>query len=108
MSAATSTSYVITAPVYYLETNEEVHGTFRFRRLVLLIDGGTPYKQHVCFEVSGAALQVLDRVLPGQLVTVHYNLRGREFVGRDGRKLWPVNLRAWKVEPNVQAQGPES
>lgn len=51
------------------------------------------YPQDVAFEVIKEKTALLDSLSAGQEVTVHFEIRGREYNGRHF-----VNLTAWKID----------
>lgn len=65
---------------------------FRKREFVVTDDDDT-YPQNVKFECVKGKTAQLDAVVPGQRVTVKFDLRGNEYKGR-----YYVNLVAWNVD----------
>ncbi len=52
------------------------------------------YPQNIKFECVKERCALLERVKPGQRVTVSFDIRGNEFKGK-----YFVSLSAWKIEP---------
>jgi len=82
------------------------------REFVLTTGFDTPYPQHVSFQITGDKCSSLDNYTPSDEVTVHFNLKGREWSGPNGVKYFNT-LEAWKItgvsqfskpKPNVQAE----
>lgn len=85
---------------------------FKKREFVLTTDGSTPYPQHIPFQVTKDNCEKLNSYSIGDEVTVHFNLKGREWNGPNGVKYFGTN-EAWKItgvsqfskpQPNVQAE----
>jgi single-strand DNA-binding protein len=77
---------------------EAVTATFSKREFVIEVPDGN-YPQMVKFQMTQDRCDVLDRFSEGQTVTVHFNLRGREWQGK-----YFNSLDAWKIEANSGAQ----
>ena len=84
---------------------------FKKREFVLTTDGSTPYPQHISFQVTKDNCDKLNSYSTGDEVSVHFNLKGREWSGPNGVKYFNT-LEAWKItgvsqftpKPNVQAE----
>jgi hypothetical protein len=87
-----SESLTATGRLHKKGETEQVTDSFRKRELVLEIEDGK-YTQTVPFELLQDRCPELDKFEEGQTVTVHFNLRGREWNGR-----FFVNLAAWRIE----------
>jgi hypothetical protein len=62
-------------------------------------DGNFP--GNVCFSVWGQdKVNELEKYKVGDIVTVSFNIRGREYNGR-----WYNDLRAWRISPLSQEEG---
>lgn len=67
--------------------------TFRAREFVLEINTEGNYPQFVKFQMVQDRCAVIDPFNEGDLIKVHFDLRGREWNGK-----YLTNLNAWKVE----------
>jgi hypothetical protein len=85
---------------------------FKKREFVLTTDGSTPYPQHISFQVTKDNCDKLNSYSTGDEVSVHFNLKGREWSGPNGVKYFNT-LEAWAIKgvsqftkpaPNVQAE----
>ena len=65
---------------------------FMKREFVVTVTDGK-YPQDLQFELAKDRCDQVDKFQPGDEVTVHYDIRGREYNGK-----YYVNLQAWKVE----------
>lgn len=59
------------------------------------------YPQDVVFETVKDKTSMLDSLQPGQEVTVHFDIRGREYNGKHF-----VNLSAWRIQTGGQSAAP--
>jgi single-strand DNA-binding protein len=75
---------------------QSVSDKFKKREFVLTTEAGTPYPQHVTFQVTQDKCEMLDHYYPGDEIRVHFNLRGREFNGPNGVKYFNT-LECWKI-----------
>lgn len=76
---------------------EKVSDKFQKREFVLTTEAGTPYPQHVSFQLTQDKCAILDQHAVGAELKVHFNLRGREWSGPQGVKYFNT-LEAWKIE----------
>jgi hypothetical protein len=71
---------------------------FSVREFVLEIKEGK-YPQLVQFQVTGDRCEELDTFNIGQSIDVSFDLRGREWTGRDGEKKFFNSLNVFKIAP---------
>ena len=84
-------SQTLTATVYRVMETQTFESGFQKRVLVLETTGD--YTQTIPFEFIKEKTTLLDNLEEGQIVTVHYNLRGSEYNGR-----FFCNLQGWKID----------
>jgi hypothetical protein len=77
---------------------QKVSEKFQKRDFVVSTDLGTPYPQHVSFQVTQDKCSLLDQFNEGDELRVHFNLRGREWHGQQGDMKYFNTLEAWKLE----------
>ena len=100
-----SNKYEATGTLRAILDTQEISDTFRKREFALEIPDGN-YSQTVKFQVVNDKTEFLDQFKVGDEVTVHFNLRGREYTRRnDGQTDWWVNLDCWRMEPAGDAAG---
>lgn len=83
-----------------LKTKSEtvkVSERFQKREFVLTTEGGTPYPQHISFQLNQDKCPLLDSFGDGEELRVQFNLRGREWNGPQGIKYFNT-LEAWRIE----------
>ena len=75
---------------------------YKSRELVLDVEDGK-YPQVLSLEVSGDRCDSLDQYNPGDVVACTFDLRGREWNGPNGVKVFNT-LALWKVEVLTKAE----
>ena len=88
-----------------LEVLEEQSGTGRngpWRKQDFILETEGEYPNPVCVTQWGDNIEKFD-VKPGETLTAHIDLRSREYNGR-----WYTDVKVWKVEKDVVAEGPGS
>lgn len=85
----------VTGTIYAIGETKQVTERFRKRTLAITFADNPKYPQICEFQVTGDRCEDIDRWAEGEIVTVSYNLRGRE--GNGGR-IWNT-LEIWKIEP---------
>lgn len=77
---------------------KQVTDTFKKRELIVeYIENNPSYPEYLKFEALQDKCSILDAVKPGDEVEVAFNLRGRPWTGRDGKKQYFNSLVVWKV-----------
>lgn len=87
----------ITGIIKAISPTMQVTDKYKKRDFVLTTEADTKYPQHVSFTASQEKCDLLDKYREGQQVTVHFNLRGREWNGPQGIKYFNT-LEAWRIE----------
>jgi hypothetical protein len=86
--------------------SKSVSDKFMKREFVVTIPDGT-YPQHVSFQLTQDRCILLDNFKTGDTVTVHFNLRGREWTSPQMEIKYFNTLEAWKIDsfqPNVSTE----
>jgi single-strand DNA-binding protein len=81
-------------------TEQQVSEKFRKRELV--IEADSEYPNVVLFEFTQDKCSLLDGLQVGEQVTVHFNLRGREWTNPQGEVKVFNTVQGWKVESSGQ------
>jgi hypothetical protein len=90
-------AYDITGKVKVIQEAQTFASGFTKRELVVTVEDGK-YPQDINIEFMKDQVALLDSVNEGDIVTVAFNLRGREYNGR-----YFNNLAGWKI--NVDSAG---
>lgn len=72
-------------------------GSFRAREFVIETEGGQ-YAQLIKFQLVQDRCDLIDEYSIGDMLDVHFDLRGREWQGK-----YFTNLNAWRIEMNKAA-----
>lgn len=87
----------------------EFLGANGFEKREMVISTEEQYPQHILIQFTQGRCNLLDNLQIGQLVRVHFNLRGREWVNPQGEIKYFNTVEGWKVEivqvTNVANQG---
>lgn len=76
----------------------QVTETFKKRELIVeYIENNPAYPEYLKFETLQDKCSLLDAVKPGDEVEVSFNLRGRPWTGKDGRKQYFNSLVLWRI-----------
>jgi hypothetical protein len=78
--------------------NEIAVGASGFRKRSLIVTTEEQYPQDLNLEFVQDKCDLLDAYQPGQLVKVHINLRGREWINPQGEAVYFNTIQGWKIE----------
>jgi len=87
----------VKAKIYQVDETEHKSG-FSFRKFIAITEHDGKYPQYVQFECAGDNTAKLDNVFIDDIVTLHYNLRGRAWTNESGKVLYFNKLDVWKIE----------
>lgn len=90
-------SLTLTGKLHKVGGLRQISDNLTIQDFVVLDDSNAQYPQHVTFQAKNSATGMLANIQVGQQITVHFNLRGREFV-KDGNSKYFNTLEAWKLE----------
>jgi len=99
-----SNRFEVTGEIHEIMEAVEVSDRFTKREFVLNVTDNPKYPQLVSFQASGNGVKWLDDYAAGDAVTVHFNLRGREWRTPDGDTKYFNTLAAWKIEAAEQRE----
>ena len=74
-----------------------VSDKFSKREFVLTIEPESQYPQHISMQVTQDKCWLLDAINIGDEIKAHFNLRGREWNGRQGVKYFNT-IDVWKLD----------
>lgn len=86
---------------------EQVSDKFRKRELIIKTDTESQYPQTVAFQLTQDRVDKIDGYRAGDTVTVHFNLRGREWTSPQGEVKYFNTLEVWRVERASGEQAPQ-
>lgn len=73
-------------------------GNFTKREFVILDDSNDKFPQHIKFELVQDKINLIDDFTKGDVVKVHFTIKGREWTNPKGEKVYFLSLGAWKIE----------
>jgi hypothetical protein len=88
-------AYELTGKIKLIQDEQTFSSGFRKREMVVIVEDGK-YPQEINLEFVQDKIGLLEKLEPGQVVTVTFDIRGREYNGR-----YFNNLQGWKVEAAV-------
>ena len=83
---------------------QEISATFKKREFVLETDLHTDYPQSVKFELTNTQVDEIDKYKAGDMLKVHFNVRGREWMSPKNELRYFVSLNAWRLEKVGESQ----
>ena len=86
----------VTGKVKVVNDTQEVSASFKKRELVVTTD--EQYPQHILIEFAQDKCSLLDNIQINEDVTVHINLRGREWVNPQGETKYFNHIHGWKID----------
>jgi hypothetical protein len=93
----------ITGILKIKKDEQVVSDKFRKREFVVT-DNSSQYPQHISFQCTQDRCSLLDSVNAGDTITVHFNLRGREWTSPQGEVKYFNTLEAWKIDRGTTGQ----
>ncbi|MBL0104405.1 MAG: DUF3127 domain-containing protein [Bacteroidetes bacterium] len=90
----------ITGTLKVKKEEQAVNDRFKKREFVL-VDNSSQYPQFISFQLTQDRCTLLDPVQTGETITVHFNLRGREWTSPQGEIKYFNTLEAWKIDRNA-------
>ena len=88
----------ITGVIKFVGQTEQVKDYFKKRELVVTTK--ETYPQHILIEFAQDKCSLLDNIQINEDVTVHINLRGREWVNPQGETKYFNQIQGWKIDKN--------
>ncbi len=85
-------SFEVEGKLHKKYDTENKTDTFQAREFVIVVENGN-YPQYVKFQLVQDRCSLMDNYNEGDMLKVHFDLRGREWNGK-----YFTNLNAWRVE----------
>ena len=92
-------SFEVEGKLYRVFDTENKTATFQAREFVIEVSSGN-YPQFVKFQLTQDRCGIVDNYSVGDLIKVHFDLRGREW-----NEKFFTNLNAWRIENATQDAG---
>ena len=94
-------SYELTGKIKLIQETQTFNSGFSKREMVVTVEDGN-YPQDISLEFLKEKISLLDSLSVGQIVTVSFDIRGREYNGR-----YFNNLVGWKIQSDASAADSE-
>ena len=89
-------NYTTKGTIHAILDDQVYSETFAKREFILAVADGE-YTEYPKFQLINERRGQLSNVTEGDVVTVNFNIKGREHV-KNGEKQYYTNLDAWKIE----------
>ena len=77
---------------------QQVSDKFSKLKFVLTPEASSSYPQHISMQVTQEKCAILDQFSEGQELKVQINIKGREWIDKQGDKKYFVTIEAWRIE----------
>lgn len=95
-------SFTLTGTLKAVMDTQKVSDRFTKREFVVTDDSGM-YPQDILFQLTQDRVNMIDPFKDGDRLKVSFNLRGREWTGKDGQVRYFNSLEAWRLENDEAA-----
>lgn len=92
----------LTGEIKFIGEEQQVSDKFRKRDFVIT-DNSSQYPQHVSFQLTQDKCGLIDKHKIGDLIKVHFNLRGREWTSPKNEVKYFNTLECWRIEGNASS-----
>jgi len=86
----------LTGRLHKIFDTNQISDTFKKRDFV--IETEDQYPQMVKFELTQNSCDKINDFKEGENITVHFNVRGREWTNKNNEVVYFVSLNAWRIE----------
>jgi hypothetical protein len=93
-------SFEVEGKLHKIYPAENKSGSFQAREFVIEVESGQ-YPQMVKFQLVQDRCSLIDDYAEGDMIKVHFDLRGREWQGK-----YFTNLNAWRLDRPSKAEKP--
>ena len=91
-------SYTTKGRVYNIGDVQQVSDSFKKRDIVLEYADNPNFPELVSFQSTQDKVNLFDDLVVGDEVEISWNLRGREWVNKEGVKVFFNTLQAWRIQ----------
>ncbi len=94
----------IKAKLLQLFDTQSVTNTFKKREFVVEYADNPQYPEFIKFELIQDKCDLIDQFEVGQMITIHFNLKGRKWTDPKGMVKYFNTLQAWRIESGGTAE----
>jgi len=91
-------AFEIKGQVIFVGPTQQVTDKLKKREVVVQYAENPTYPEEIKFEAVNDKCAALDELRAGDEVNVHFNLRGRSYTDKAGKKAWFNSLGLWKYD----------
>ncbi len=84
---------------------QQVTEKFKKREFVLEIQENQ-YPEYIKFQLVQDKCSLLDKYQQGEIINVHFNLKGKPFQSKTGEMVYYTNLDVWRIDGATDATPP--
>ncbi|MFY7786997.1 MAG: DUF3127 domain-containing protein [Thermoflexibacteraceae bacterium] len=81
---------------------QQVTEKFKKREFVLEIQE-SQYPEYIKFQLTQDKCSLLDKYQQGDVINVHFNLKGKPFQSKTGEMVYYTNLDVWRIDTQADA-----
>jgi single-stranded DNA-binding protein len=81
----------------------QVTDSLKKRELIVEYAENPQYPEYLKFEAIQDRCDLMDELTPGDEVEVHFNLKGRPWTDKTGKKVYFNSMQIWKIKSVSQA-----
>lgn len=81
----------------HIYEEKKISDKFTVKEFVLTV-ADTQYPQHISFQISNKKIELLDPYKVGDEIKVQFDVKGREWINKEGEAKYFNSLNAWKIE----------
>lgn len=87
---------------------QQISDKFRKRDLIVVDNSNEKYPQVLLFQLTQDRCVLCDNLHKDQEVTLHFNIKGKEYVNSQSEVKYFNSLEVWKIEQNSQQVEPNT
>jgi hypothetical protein len=86
---------------------EQITDTFSKQDLIIDVSDNPQYPSPVKFELHKDKVSLSNNIKIGDVVEIHFNMNGREWTNKEGKKVYFTTLSIWKINVLNSADVPQ-
>jgi len=94
----------LTGKVHEILPTTQVTDALKKRELIIEYADNPQYPEYLKFEMINDRCALADPLKTGQDVTVHFNLKGRPWTDKTGKKSYFNSMQVWKIEAGTVSE----
>lgn len=95
----------ISGKLLEIQATQPISDSFKKRVFIIEYAENPQYPEYISFECIQDRCELLDGFQEGEMVNVHFNLRGRKWTNAEGVVRYFNTLQAWRLEKVSHSSG---